>query len=56
MKISWYFTEQNGKTTIRVEESMEGWLVKTFKNIFQSSLDKSIDNWLQYLKTESSAH
>jgi uncharacterized membrane protein len=50
---TWYFTEKNGKTTIRVEESMEGWLVGMVKNMFQSGLDKSIDNWLQYLKTES---
>jgi len=50
---TWYFTEQNGQTTIRVEESMEGWLVKLLKGKFQSGLDKSIDSWLRYLKEES---
>jgi hypothetical protein len=50
---TWHFTEQNGQTTIRVEESMEGWLVKLLKSKFQSGLDKSIDSWLHYLKAES---
>ncbi|MDN3657466.1 SRPBCC family protein [Ferruginibacter paludis] len=50
---TWYFTEQNGKTTVRVEESMEGWLVKLLKNKFQTGLDTSIEHWLNYLKIES---
>lgn len=50
---TWYFTEYNGKTTVRVEESMEGWLVTLLKSRFQSSLDMSIEHWLASLKTES---
>jgi uncharacterized membrane protein len=50
---TWYFTEQNGQTTIRVEESMEGWLVSLLKNKFQSGLDTSIDSWLHSLKQEA---
>jgi len=50
---TWYFSEQNGKTVIRVEESMEGWLVKILRGRFQSTLDTSIVNWLNYLKIES---
>jgi uncharacterized membrane protein len=50
---NWYFKEQNGQTTIRVEESMEGWLVKLLQRKFQSSLDKSIEYWLNALKKES---
>ena len=50
---TWYFTEQNGKTTVRIEESMEGWLVKLLKNKFQTGLDTSIEHWLNYLKIES---
>jgi len=50
---TWYFSEQNGKTVIRVEESMEGWLVKILRGSFQSALDTSIVNWLNYLKIES---
>jgi uncharacterized membrane protein len=50
---TWFFTEADGHTTIRVEESMEGWLVKLLKGTFQSSLDTSIENWLNYLKIES---
>ncbi|MDQ0593651.1 putative membrane protein [Chryseobacterium ginsenosidimutans] len=56
---TWRFSEQNGQTTIRVEENMEGWLVTLLKGKFQSSLDKSIENWLKYLKIEAekqSAH
>ena len=34
---------------------MEGWLVEMFKNKFQSGLDKSTDNWLNYLKIKSEA-
>lgn len=50
---TWYFTEQNGTTTISVEESMEGWLVKLLKSKFQTSLDISIEHWLGYLKIEA---
>jgi len=50
---TWYFTEQNGKTTVQVEESMEGWLVKLFKSKFQTGLDTSIEHWQNYLKIES---
>lgn len=50
---TWYFTEHNGQTTIRVEESMEGWLVTLLKSTFQSSLDSSIEYWLDALKTET---
>jgi uncharacterized membrane protein len=50
---TWYFSEHNGQTTIRVEESMEGWLVKLLKSKFQYSLDTSIDHWLNALKVEA---
>jgi hypothetical protein len=47
---TWYFSEQNGQTTVRVEESMEGWLVVLLKSKFQSSLKTSTEHWLNYLK------
>lgn len=50
---NWHFKERNGKTTVYVEESMEGWLVQLLKNKFQTSLDTSIAHWLNYLKIES---
>lgn len=50
---TWYFTEHNGQTTVRVEESMEGWLVSLLKRNFQSNLDMSIDYWLNSLKIEA---
>ena len=50
---NWYLSEQNGQTIIRVEESMEGWLVKLLDEQFQSTLDTSTENWLNYLKIEA---
>lgn len=50
---TWHFSENDGKTTVVVNESMEGWLVSLLKSKFQSTLDTSIENWLNYLKTEA---
>lgn len=50
---TWRFSQKDGTTTVSVEESMEGWLVWLLKNKFQSSLDTSIENWLNYLKKEA---
>ncbi len=50
---NWYLSEQNGQTIVRVEESMEGWLVKLLDEQFQSTLDTSTENWLNYLKIEA---
>ncbi|MDR7370256.1 SRPBCC family protein [Flavobacterium aquidurense] len=50
---TWHFSEHNGQTTIIVEESMEGWLVALLKSKFQSSLDTSIEHWLNALKIKA---
>lgn len=50
---TWQFAENNGRTTVSVEESMEGWLVQLLKSKFQASLDTSIEHWLTYLKKAS---
>ncbi|CAG5002614.1 hypothetical protein DYBT9275_02929 [Dyadobacter sp. CECT 9275] len=50
---TWYFTEENDRTTIHVDESMEGWLVRLLQSKFQLSLDRSIEYWLNALKRES---
>lgn len=50
---NWTFTEMHGYTELRVEESMEGWLVKLLRDQFQTGLEHSLDIWLNNLKTEA---
>ncbi len=50
---SWSFTQHGSYTTIKVEESMEGWLVFLRHSTFQKELDSSISLWLTKLKTEA---
>lgn len=52
---NWSFTEINGQTTVRVEESMEGWLVSLMRPKFQTGLEKSLQVWLKNLKTKAEA-
>lgn len=49
---NWQFEKRNDTTVVTVEESMEGWLVRWFKNMFQSKLITSTQRWLNYLKNE----
>ena len=50
---NWSFVEQNGKTTVKVEESMEGWLVSLMSKTFQKGLENSLQVWLQNLKLKA---
>jgi len=50
---NWFLSETDGITTVRVEESMEGWLVKLMKKTFQSKLDAGALRWLQALKVRA---
>jgi uncharacterized membrane protein len=50
---TWRFEQHGDVTTITVNESMEGWLVKLFKGYFQEHLGPATQNWLQYLKNEA---
>lgn len=50
---NWSFVEQNGKTTVKVEESMEGWLVSLMSKTFQKGLEDSLQVWLQNLKLKA---
>ena len=47
---SWTFSEHDGVTEVEVRESMDGWLVRLARPIFQKGLDTSIVYWLQALK------
>ncbi len=50
---NWKLNENNGITTVIVEESIEGFLTKILPNLFQKSLEKGMDSWLQDLKKEA---
>lgn len=48
---NWTLTRlPNGHTEVRVDEGMEGWLVRLLRPVFQRGLDKSIQFWLARLK------
>ncbi len=49
---NWTLTQINGQTTVRVEESMEGFFAKLLKKSFNKNLEKGIQNWLDLLKVE----
>ncbi|WP_052248400.1 SRPBCC family protein [Chryseobacterium taiwanense] len=50
---NWSFIEKEGKTVVRVEESMEGWLVYLLQNTFQRGLEDSLKVWLKNLKVKA---
>lgn len=50
---NWSFIEHDGKTIVKVEESMEGWLVYLMQNTFQKGLENSLQVWLRNLKLEA---
>lgn len=49
---TWTFSEQDGKTTVQVDESMEGLLASLLKKTINKSLEKSLHKWLVLLKQE----
>ena len=49
---NWTFSESNGKTTVSVNESMQGFLAGLFKKSFNRSLEKGMQHWLELLKKE----
>lgn len=49
---NWALTENNGQTTVSVDESMEGFLAKLFKKSFNKNLEKGMQTWLDLLKKE----
>jgi uncharacterized protein YndB with AHSA1/START domain len=50
---NWTLQESNGKTIVRVEESMEGFLARLFKKSFNKDLEKGMLHWLELLKQKS---
>jgi uncharacterized protein YndB with AHSA1/START domain len=49
---NWTLTETNGRTTVSVDESMEGFFAKLLKKSFNKNLEKGMQNWLDLLKKE----
>lgn len=49
---NWTLTESNGKTTVFVSESMEGFLARVFKKSFTKNLESGMLHWLTLLKKE----
>jgi uncharacterized protein YndB with AHSA1/START domain len=47
---NWYLENKNGHTLVRVEESMEGWLVGLFKKKMNADLAFDMAFWLEKLK------
>jgi uncharacterized protein YndB with AHSA1/START domain len=50
---NWYFSDQGGKTLLKVEESLQGVLPGLLKNYFQKNLDRGIKQNLEELKSAS---
>lgn len=49
---NWTLTENNGQTTVSVDESMEGFFAKFLKKSFNKNLEKGMQTWLELLKKE----
>lgn len=49
---NWTLSEIKNQTLVTVEESMEGFFAKVFKKAFNKSLEKGMQNWLNFLKQE----
>lgn len=49
----WMLKGHNGGTMLTTEESMEGWLISILKLIMPKFLEKSLDTWLQSLKSKA---
>lgn len=49
---NWTLTEEEGETSVTVDESMEGFLAFLFKNNFNKNLEKGMQLWLELLKKE----
>lgn len=47
---NWTLTENDDRTTVLVEESMEGLLVGLFKKSFNKKLESQMQRWLDSLK------
>jgi hypothetical protein len=49
----WNLEPHNDGTMLTTEESMEGWLVAILKLFMPNFLERSLDTWLQSLKSKA---
>ena len=49
---NWILTEKDGQTEVTVEESMEGFLAKLLRKLFQANLNKGMQTWIELLNQE----
>lgn len=49
---TWTLSEQNGKTILTVDESMEGFLAGILKKMLNKKLEIGMQKWLDLLKQE----
>jgi len=49
---NWTLTENNGQTTVTVNESMQGFLATLLAKSFNKNLQRGMQHWLEMLKTE----
>lgn len=49
---NWTMREEDGRTTVLVEESMEGFIARLLRKSLNGSLEKGMQNWLSLLKQE----
>lgn len=50
---NWYLEARDGGTLVKVEESMEGWLIALFRKKMNRDLAADMTYWLEALKRES---
>jgi hypothetical protein len=49
---NWYLEEIAEGTLVKVEESMEGWLISLFRKKMNTTLEDDMEYWLNQLKNE----
>ncbi len=49
---NWTLSSEGGKTTVQVDESLEGFLARLLKKSFNKSLATGMQNWLELLKQQ----
>jgi len=49
---NWTMREEDGRTTVSVEESMEGFIARLLRKSLNNSLENGMQNWLSLLKQE----
>lgn len=50
---NWYLEARDGGTLVKVEESMEGWLIALFRKKMNRDLAADMQYWLEVLQQES---